>query len=128
MTSDGRRPKRVAEAIRARIAEALSREVADPRLASLVLTEVSVTDDLSLARISVRLLVGDEDPEQREAALSSLRQAAGRLRRLVGPRLRLRRTPELRFAYDTGHDATRRVEELLDEIHRESSSPDDPPS
>jgi ribosome-binding factor A len=125
VTADGRRPRRVAEAIRARIAEALAREVADPRLSSLVLTGVSVTDDLSLARISVRLLVGDEEPGQREAALGSLRQAAGRLRRLVGPRLRLRRMPEFRFEYDTGHDATRRVEELLDEIHRESRGSDE---
>ncbi|HTA89742.1 MAG TPA: ribosome-binding factor A, partial [Polyangiaceae bacterium] len=59
--SDGRRGKRVAELIRAHLAELMRREVDDPRLAALVITTVDVTDDLMSARIGVRLLVGDED-------------------------------------------------------------------
>jgi ribosome-binding factor A len=114
--SDGRRGKRVAELIRAYLAELMRREVDDPRLAALVITTVDVTDDLMSARIGVRLLVGDEDPKVRAGALKSLAKGAGRLRRLIAPRLELRRSPELRFHYDTGHDASRRVEELLHEI------------
>ena len=125
MTSDGRRPRRVAEAIRAQLAEAFSRELGDPRLSDLVITSVDVTDDLSLARVGVRSLTRDADPGQRDQVLSGLRQVAGRLRGRVGSRLRLRRTPELRFEYDTGHDALRRVEELLDEIRREPRPPDE---
>jgi ribosome-binding factor A len=64
-------------------------------------------------------LVGDEDEKSRKAALKSLARGAGRLRRLVAPRLELRRSPELRFHYDTGHDASRRVEEILHEIKRD---------
>ena len=119
MTGDGRRAKRVAEAIRAHLAEALAREVSDPRLAALVITDVRVTDDLSLARISVRLLAGDEDEALRDSTVTALRHAARRLRRVVSPRLRLRRAPELRFEYDTGPDAVRRVEQLLAEIESE---------
>jgi len=118
MTGDGRRGKRVAELIRAHLAELMRREVDDPRLAALVITTVEVTDDLMSARIGVRLLVGDEDPKARASALKSLARGAGRLRRLVAPRLELRRSPELRFHYDTGHDASRRVEEILSEIKR----------
>ena len=107
------------------LAEALGREVADPRLAGVVITTVGVSNDLSVARIGVRLLVGDEDPAQRGAMMDSLGRAAPRLRRVVAPRLRLRRAPELRFAYDTGHDASRRVEELLDEIRQAPSARED---
>jgi ribosome-binding factor A len=117
--SDGRRAKRVAEQLRAHLTSALTREVADPRLHGLVVTAVSVPDDLSIAHISVRLLVGDEDPKLRRDALSTLEKVRPRLRRTLGPRLGLRRVPELRFAYDEGHDAARRVEELLQEIARE---------
>ena len=117
-TSDGRRGKRVAELIRAHLAELMRREVDDPRLAALVITTVEVTDDLMSARIGVRLLVGDDDEKSRKAALKSLAHGAGRLRRLIAPRLELRRSPELRFHYDTGHDASRRVEEILHEIKR----------
>jgi len=119
MTTDGRRGKRVAELLRAHLAELLRREVDDPRLAAVVLTSVEVTDDLMAARIGVRLLVGDEDPKVRGAVMKSLSKGAGRLRRLIAPRLELRRSPELRFHYDAGHDASRRVEELLHEIHEE---------
>src|SRR6478609_8321692 len=119
MTTDGRRGKRVAELLRAHLAELLRREVDDPRLAAVVLTSVEVTDDLMSARVGVRLLVGDEDPKVRTAVMKSLSKGAGRLRRLIAPRLELRRSPELRFHYDAGHDASRRVEQLLHEIHAE---------
>ena len=125
MTGDGRRNRRVAEALRTHLADALGREVADPRLVAVVITAVTVSADLSVARIGVRMLAGDEDPSLRRSMLDSLRRATPRLRRVVAPRLRLRRVPELRFEYDTGHDATRRVEELLDEIHRSPSSQDE---
>jgi len=97
----------------------MRREVDDPRLAALVITTVDVTDDLQTARIGVRLLVGDDDPKAREKALKSLARGASRLRRLIAPRLELRRAPELRFDYDTGHDASRRVDEILSEIERD---------
>lgn len=116
MTADGRRGKRVAELLRAHLAELMRREVDDPRLAAVVITTVEVTDDLMSARIGIRLLVGDEDPKIRAVVLKSLLKGAGRLRRLIAPRLELRRSPELRFHYDAGHDASRRVEELLREI------------
>ena len=116
MTTDGRRGKRVAELLRAYLAELMRREVDDPRLAAVVITTVEVTDDLMSARIGVRLLIGDEDPKIRAVVLKSLAKGAGRLRRLIAPRLELRRSPELRFHYDAGHDASRRVEELLHEI------------
>lgn len=118
-TSDGRRGKRVAELLRAYLAELMRREVDDPRLASVVITSVDVTDDLMSARIGVRLLVGDEDTKQRAQVMKSLAKGAGRLRRLIAPRLELRRSPELRFHYDDGHDASKRVEDLLHEIKRE---------
>ncbi len=97
----------------------MRREVDDPRLAAVVITTVEVTDDLMSARIGVRLLVGDEDPKTRAVVMKSLAKGAGRLRRLIAPRLELRRSPELRFHYDAGHDASRRVEELLHEIKAE---------
>jgi ribosome-binding factor A len=119
VSSDGRRGKRVAELIRIHLAECLRREIDDPRLSALVLTSLEVTDDLASARVGVRLLIGDDDPKQRKAVLGRLERASGRLRRLIAPRLELRRAPELRFHYDAGHDATRRVEELLHEIESE---------
>jgi ribosome-binding factor A len=117
--SDARRPKRVAEDIRTRLADALQREISDPVLAGLMITEVDVPDDLSSARIKVRLLTGERDEARRREALRHLSRAVPRLKRYLLGGLRLRRAPELVFTYDTGPDAVLRVEELLEEIHRE---------
>jgi ribosome-binding factor A len=95
------------------------RDVGDPRLSSLVVTEVEVTDDLTLARVQVRLLVGDDDAARRKAALSALERVKARLRRGLGPVLRLRRVPDLSFSYDVRPDVVHHVEEILAEIERE---------
>ena len=117
--SDGRRTKRVAELIQRHFADALRREVDDPRLAAVVVTGVEVTDDLLIAQIGVRLLVADDDQRQRRDIVDRLRRAAPRLRRAITPRLELKRAPELRFHYDTGPDAHRRVNDLLREVESE---------
>ena len=95
MKGEGRRAQRVAAALREYLSQALAREIGDPRLSSVVVTDVVVPDDLSIARIGVRLLSGDDDPERRRATLRALRGASSRIRRGVGPRLGLRRVPEL---------------------------------
>lgn len=118
--SEGRRARRVAELLRMHVTQLIARELGDPSLDALVITTVDVPDDLSVARIGVRLMVGDDDDKARKRSLRSLHRASGRLRRMLAPRLELRRVPELSFSYDTGHDAERRVEELLEEIHAES--------
>jgi ribosome-binding factor A len=124
MTGDGRRPARVAERIRDCLAQALQRDIADPRLTTVGITRVEVPPDLSTAIVYVRHFVGGSDERSRRAALRALRSAAGRLRHGLGPSLAVRRVPELRFEYDTGPDATQRIEELLHEIETERSDPE----
>lgn len=126
--SDGRRVQRVADAIRSNLAGTLLRDLGDPLLQSLVVTSVEVTPDLRSARIAVRLLADDHDEARRRAALRALQRAGGRIRRALAPKLGLRYFPELSFSYDAGHDAERRVEELLDEIARERPPKGDDPA
>lgn len=85
-SNDGRRTKRVAELIQRHFAEALRREVDDPRFAAVVVTGVEISDDLMIARIGVRLLVADDDERQRKSIIERLRRAAPRLRRVITPR------------------------------------------
>lgn len=127
-TNDGRRTKRVAELIQRHFAEILRREVDDPRLAAVVVTGVEISDDLMIAKIGVRLLVADDDERQRKSIVDRLRRAAPRLRRVITPRLELKRAPELRFHYDVGPDAQQRVSELLREVDAErvAATPDEP--
>ena len=120
----GLRARRVATAIRARLTELLARDVSDPNLAGLVVTSVELPDDLSIARVKARLLTGGEREERRRSGIRALEKASTRLRRGLGRSLKLKRVPELRFAYDTGADALQRVDELLAEIAQDSKRTD----
>jgi len=119
MTDDPRRTLRVAGLVQSHLTTALVRELADPELSSLVVTHVDVSKDLSIATARVRRLSVTDGPEARKSVLSRLRRAVPRLRRALGPALKLRRVPDLRFVYDTGQDAHDRVGELLKEIEED---------
>lgn len=121
--TDGKRPRRVAEAIRKHIAEAFGRELFDPRLVGLMVTRVEVGTDLSTSRVYVRSLVANDDAAKGEVEKAANR-AAPMLRKAIGSQLGLKKTPSLVFFYDTGQDDIDRVEALLGEIQRESGSPE----
>lgn len=123
--SENRRPRRIAESVRSYLAEQLRTHSEDPRLAHVVITNVEMPPDLTLAWVSVRLLVGDDDPVKRKRCVQALQRGVGRFRGGLGRQLQLRRVPELRFRYDEGHDAERRVNELLDEIAHEPKAVED---
>jgi ribosome-binding factor A len=118
MKAEGTRARRVAESMRAALSRTLQQTISDPRLGDVTITGVELSDDLSIAWIRIRRLLHD-DERSRRSALQALTGAAGRLRSAVAPALRLKRVPELRFAYDEGVDAARRVEELLREVDEE---------
>jgi ribosome-binding factor A len=114
-----KRAVRVAAQVKEEVARALARDLGDPRLAHAIVTRVEMTDDLSLARIMVRLGTGGDDPSARARVLAAFHAAGGLLRARLGKRLGLRRAPELRFVYDEGVDASAHIERLLAEIARE---------
>jgi ribosome-binding factor A len=118
-----KRAVRVSERIREELARAISRDLGDPRVAHAVITQVSMPDDLQLARVSVRLATGGADLAARKRLIGGLVAAMGFLRKRVGKNVGLRHAPELRFEYDEGQDASTRIDEVLNEIKREASEP-----
>lgn len=118
MSGDGRRALRVAEVIRARFAEAARRKLDDPKMAGLVVTDLQISDDLSIVDIRVRFM-GVESEVERRRLLRKLQRVLPVLRRSVLDRLELRRAPELRLHHDDGAEAAQRVDQLLREIDSE---------
>jgi ribosome-binding factor A len=117
----GSRPDRVADQIRSELAMLLAREVHDPGIGFVTLTRVQVSPDLQLARVLYTVL-GDE--KARTASARALGRAAPFLRRQIGARLRLKRTPELTFVYDESVAGQDRIEQILNELHA-NPTPDD---
>jgi ribosome-binding factor A len=107
------RMRRVDEAIRQVIGDAVSGEVKDPRVGFITVTDVRTSADLRHARVYVSVL---GDAQQREASLQGLRSAHGFLQARVASELGLKRTPMLEFSYDDTTDRAMRVDALIDEI------------
>lgn len=113
------RTARLGEQIRKELTELLLRNVRDPGIGFVTLTRVRVTDDLLQARVFYTTLGEGADREKTARALD---RALPFLRRALGERLRLRRVPELTFAFDQSLAHQARVEELLEEIKREDAA------
>jgi ribosome-binding factor A len=109
----GQRMRRVDEAVREVLSDALGhRDLKDPRIGFVTITDVKTSADLRHARVYVSVLGSDEDREQ---TLAGLRSAHGVLQRRVAGELRLKRTPTLEFTYDDTTDRAMRLERLLED-------------
>ena len=120
--SQGSRPDRVADQIRGELGLLLTREVHDPGIGFVTITRVQVSPDLQQARVYYTVLGDDKARKNSERALD---RAIPFLRRQLGSRLRLRRTPELRWIYDESIAGQDRIEQLLNEIRANPHPPDD---
>ena len=118
----GSRPDRVADQVRAELAQLLSREVHDPGIGFVTLTRVHISPDLQVARVYYTSL-GDETGRRNTAR--ALERAAPFLRRRIGSRVRLKRVPELTFLYDESIAGQDRIERLLNEIRGRDNDPPD---
>jgi len=107
--------RRVDEAVRQVLGDAVSGDLKDPRVGFVTVTDVRTSADLRHARVYVSVL---GDAEQRQASLDGLRSAHGFLQSCLARELRLKRTPTLEFSYDDTTDRAMRVDALLDEIER----------
>jgi ribosome-binding factor A len=109
--------RRVDEAIRQVLGDALAGDLKDPRVGFVTVTDVRTSADLSHARVYVSML-GDAGRSsgiaQREATMDGLNSAHGFLQRKVASELRLKRTPTLEFSYDDTADRALRVDALIE--------------
>jgi ribosome-binding factor A len=118
---DFKRADRVADLIKQEISDILRREVHDPRIANITVTDVKLTDDLRSARIYFVELGKDRVSEGVEKGLV---KAKGFLKRELGKRMQLRYIPELAFFYDPSFEYGSRIEKLLREVRKDET--DDP--
>jgi ribosome-binding factor A len=114
-----KRADRVADLIKMGMADLLLKQVRDPRIGKVTITDVKVSDDLRTARLFFVELGKDACSDDVRVGLE---KAAGFLRRELGRRLQLRHVPELLFTYDPSFAYGSRIDALLMEIHREEET------
>src|SRR5213595_3165387 len=111
---DGRM-RRVDEAVREVLSDAIAKDLQDPRVGFVTVTGVKTSPDLRHARVYVSVL---GTAAEQEASLEGLRSAHGYLQRRVAGELHLKNTPELHFILDHTAERAFRLEQLLDAEER----------
>ncbi|HTE42443.1 MAG TPA: 30S ribosome-binding factor RbfA [Steroidobacteraceae bacterium] len=122
------RSRRVGDQIQRTLSELIRREVRDPRLGSITLTDVRVSPDLSHAKVFYSVLGGTKDPVLTQEILDS---AAAMLRGRLGRALSLRHAPLVHFEADTLIEDGARMSALIrdavkkDQALHQSDTPDE---
>jgi ribosome-binding factor A len=112
----GQRMRRVNEAVREVLSEALASGLKDPRIGFVTVVSVDTSPDLSTAKVYVSVL-GDE--EELARTLEGLTCSHGYLQSLISSQLGLKRTPRLTFLHDESIERGMRIEELLKDMEQE---------
>lgn len=116
MAKDFSRTDRVGQQYQREIAMILQREIKDPRVSMVTVSDIEVSRDLAYAKVFVTFF--NDDDEYIKTALKVLNDAAGFIRSLLGKRVRARIMPELRFVYDPSLNEGIRMSRLVDEAIR----------
>src|SRR5215208_4916549 len=117
------RTDRIDELLREEIGAILAKDVQDPRIGFVTVTDVETAPDLSTARVWVSVI---GQPDERQKTIRALEHAMPFVRRELGSRIRIRRIPELLARTDDSVQRGTRVLQLLAELEA-GGSPDDVP-
>ncbi|KAA0258066.1 30S ribosome-binding factor RbfA [Deferribacter autotrophicus] len=114
MMAKGLRAKRVSELLREELSRLIIYEVKDPRVKSVIITAVKVTNDLSIARIYFRSYDVEANLED---ILSGLNRSKGFLRENIKRSLRLKKIPSFEFFIDDTVDEGFKIEQIIKKLH-----------
>ena len=105
------RTRRIESEIQRLLATLIAREVKDPRVGNVTITQVSLAPDMASARVFFTPFAARNPPGQVSAALT---HAAGFLRGELGRRLGLRHAPRLQFVFDESVEGAAHLTGLID--------------
>lgn len=107
---------RLTTTVQRTLTELIQKEVKDPSVGFVTITDVEITNDLSYATIYVSFLGNDA---REKAGMKALDRAKGFLKRELGKRVKMRKVPELLFKVDTSLKYGQHIEELLNKVKNE---------
>ena len=115
----GKRNKRVGDLLLREIADLLIKKVRDPRVQSVTLSGIEMSQDLKHAKIYYSVLGEEQEVQKAQQGLDS---AKGFIKREAGHRLNLKYVPEIQFRHDPSLDNGDHLERLFRKMKTEGSS------
>lgn len=116
MPQDFSRTERVRHQLQREIAVILQREIKDPRVSMVTVSDVEVSRDLAYAKVFVTIF--NDDETEVKQAIKVLNSATGFIRSLLGKRIKARVVPELKFHHDKSLNEGIRMSRLVDEARK----------
>lgn len=116
------RVTRIADRIQEELSELLIKEIQDPRLLGISITDVEIDRELSYATIFFSAIEGEERAGD---ILAGFDHAQGFLRSELAQRIQLRVFPRLRFRYDPTFENAEKIEKLFTMIDEERKNKED---
>ncbi len=110
------RLQRIGDRIRQELSEMVIKEISDPRLEGIFITDVKVDRELAYADIFVSALEGVSRSKE---VIQGLDHASGFLRKSLSDRIELRVFPRLRFHWDPTPEKAEHIETLLASLRNE---------
>ena len=113
------RLNRIADRIRQEVSDMLLRDLTDPRLKQIFITDASIDREMAYADIYVSALEGSQRSVE---ILQGLESASGKIRRTLAARIELRAFPRLRFHWDPTPENADRIERKLGELRNKAGN------
>lgn len=101
--------------IQKEVSEIIQFQLKDPKIGFITITDVSVTGDLSIAKIYVSFL-GQKARE--EAGMKALDRSKGYIRSELAKRMTMRKVPSLIFLVDDSLEKGNKIETIIHEINK----------
>lgn len=111
-----KREQRVGELLKEEISQIILREMKDPRIGFVSVTDVEVSGDLRHAKVFISVYGSEKEKKE---TMEGLNQAKGFIRKLVGDRIKTYHTPEIIFRYDDSIEHGVHISNLIKEVRKE---------
>ena len=110
------RQEKVRELLRLEISDIIRREIKDPRVGFVTVTDAEVSPDLKHAKVFISVL---GEAAQKQEGLKALQKATRFIRAEFAKRANMKTTPEIVLLEDTAIEQGARIFELLEKIKKE---------
>ena len=114
-----KRKDRVGDQIKKEVSQIIQRELKDPGIGFVTITDVELSPDLKNAKIFYSVL-GDE--QKRQSSDQALQRAVFFIQHEIGRKMRLKYTPKIKFVYDRSLEKGARIEKALEKIRSSENS------
>lgn len=106
---------KIAGIIQKEVSEIIQFNLKDPKIGFITITDVTVTGDLSIAKVFVSFL---GQTARQDAGMKAIERSKGYIRSELAKRMTIRKVPELQFLIDDSLEKGNKIDRIIHEIHK----------